>query len=459
MSRAFLILLLTAIAAMPAFSQESRATIGGTITDPQGAVVPGAPIQVKNLDTNVVTNATTTDRGVYQVPALNPGMYTVTVTASGFKSLVRNNVELRVGDHVALDLQLEIGQASESVQVTGEAPMLETASASSGTVIDKTSVAALPMLGRNPFSLMQYAGGEVHTAVEAASGAERPFDNGGMDTYSINGGQRMTNEFLLDGSPNTTTEGSSPTNLGFVPPPDAVGEFKMQSNLYDAEFGRTGGGVVNVSLKSGTNEYHGAAYWYLRNDKLNANSVQSNAAGIPLSAFRWAQPGAQIQGPVILPKIYNGKNKSFFMYSIELVRSSVPRPSSLVVPTALQRQGDFSQTLYNGKPIAIYDPLTTVQVSTGVYQRQAFPGSQLPASRINPIGAKLMSYYPMPNGVAARGLPNLTVAPNATTDAYNAHTFRFDQVVTTNNRFFFTFDRGNRHEMGGLGGEIGRAHV
>jgi hypothetical protein len=452
MSRVSIVLLLAAFAAMPAFSQESRAIIGGTVTDPQGAMVPGATVQVKNVATNVVTNATTSDRGVYQAPALNPGMYSVTANASGFKILVRKNIELRVGDHIELDLRLELGQASESVEVTAEAPMLETATATSGTVIDKSSVAALPMLGRNPFSLMQYAGGEIHTAVLAASGAERPFDNGGMDTYSINGGQRMTNEFLLDGSPNTTTEGSSPTNLGFVPPPDAVGEFKMQSNLYDAEYGRTGGGVINVSLKSGTNDYHGAAYWYLRNDKLNANSVQSNAAGIPLSAFRWAQPGAQFQGPVVLPHLYNGKNKSFFMYSIELVRSSVPRPSSLVVPTALERQGDFSQTLYNGKPITLYDPLTTIQVSAGVYQRTPFTGSQLPSSRINPVASKLLTYYPMPNGVAARGLTNLTVAPNATTDAYNAHTFRFDQVVTTNNRFFFSFDRGNRNELGGLGG-------
>lgn len=174
MSRVSLVLLLTAFVAMPVFSQESRAIISGTVTDPQGAVVPGAGIQVRNLGTNVVAKATTSDRGVYQAPPLNPGMYSVTATASGFKSLVRNNIELRVGDRIDLDIKLEIGQVSESVEVTAEAPMLETATASSGTVIDKSSVAALPMLGRNPFSLMQYAGGEVHTAVMSASGAERP---------------------------------------------------------------------------------------------------------------------------------------------------------------------------------------------------------------------------------------------------------------------------------------------
>ncbi len=438
--------------AAAAFGQESRATIGGTVTDPTGAVVPGAIIEVKNTATNVSTKVSANDRGIYLVPALNPGTYTLAVTAAGFKNLVRNNLELRVGDRLNLDFELQLGASSESVQVTAEAPLLETATASSGTVIDKASVSSLPLLGRNPFSLMAFTGGEVHTPVGAASGIERPFDNGGMDSYSINGGVRFTNEFLLDGSPNTTTEGAQPTNLGFVPPPDAVGEFKMQSNFYDAEFGRSGGGVVNVSLKSGTNDLHGAAYWYLRNDNLNANSVQANAAGIPLTAFRWAQPGAMLSGPIILPKIYNGRNRSFFMYSIELVRSSVPRPSSLTVPTALERRGDFSQTLYNGNPIVLYDPLTTVQVSPGVYQRNPFPGSKLPASRINPIAATLMGYYPAPNAIAARGLPNLTVAPNPTTDAYNAHTFRFDQVLTATSRLFFTFDRGNRHEEGGLGG-------
>jgi hypothetical protein len=415
-------------------------------------VISGANIEVRNQATNVVSRAATTDRGVYSVPALDPGTYTVTAAAAGFKNLVRSNLELRVGDRLNLDLQLEIGAPSESIQVVGETPLLETASASSGTVIDRASVAALPLLGRNPFSLMAFTGGEVHTPVGAASGIERPFDNGGMDSYSVNGGQRFTNEFLLDGSPNTTTEGTAPTNLGFVPPPDAVGEFKMQSNLYDAEFGRSGGAVVNVSLKSGTNDYHGAAYWYLRNDKLNANSVQANAAGIPLTAFRWAQPGAMLSGPVVLPKLYNGKDKTFFMYSFELVRSSVPRPSSLTVPTALERQGDFSQTLFNGNPITIYDPLTTVQVSPGVYQRTPFAGSKIPISRINPVAATLMGYYPMPNGFAPRGLPNLTVSPNPTTDAYNAHTFRLDQVLNANHRFSFTFDRGNRHESGGLGG-------
>jgi hypothetical protein len=452
MKKVFWILFLSVLGAVvPAFSQESRATIGGTVNDPQGAVVPGAAIHVKNLGTNVVTSVTTSERGIYLAPALNPGMYSVEVTAKGFKSTVRNNIELRVGDHVTLDVPLELGQTTESVLVTAEAPLLETASATSGTVFDKAAVANLPTLGRNPFSLMQYGAGQVHVAIVSASGAERPFDNGGMDYYSVNGGVNFSNEFLLDGSPNTTTEGyrTQASNLAFVPPPDAVGEFKMMSNLYDAEFGRTGGGVVNVSLKNGTNDFHGTAYWYLRNNVLNSNSVQSNAAGSKLNSFHWAQPGLQFQGPVILPHLYNGKNKSFFMYSLELVRSSIPAPASLTVPTALERQGDFSQTLYNGNAIAIYDPLTTLNPSTGVYSRTPFPDSKIPSSRINSIGSTLMGYYPLPNMVVARGLTNLVVSPDLNTDAYNAHTFRFDQVVGEKDRFFFTFTRSNRTQNGG----------
>jgi hypothetical protein len=451
--------------ALPVYSQESRASLSGTVTDPQGAVVPNAKIDVKNLDTNVVTAVQSNDRGLYNVPPLNPGRYSVTVTATGFKTLVRSNVELRVADRVALDLRLDVGGSTETITVTAETPLLETASSSQGTVISKESVAELPLLGRNAFTLAGYTAGTVR-ATGARSGSDRPFDNGGMDSYNVNGSSGSVNEFLLDGAPNTSRETTSATNLTFVPPPDAVGEFKMQTNNYDAEFGRTGGGVISVSLKSGTNDVHGSAYWYFRNDKLNANSYQTNR--IPLAdptakagraAFRWAQPGAQIQGPVVIPKIYDGRNKTFFMYSLEIIRSSVPRPSSLVMPTALERTGDFSKTYVSGTSgasVAIYDPLTTIQTGTSTYVRTPFSGSLIPTSRINPIAKTLMGYYPAPNlsGIN-RGQPNLVSTPNATTDKYNAHTFRLDQSLTTNNRFFATITRGNRHEDGGLGG--GRA--
>ena len=438
--------------------QESRATITGTVTDPQGARVPGATIQVKNMATNVVTTVATSERGLYAVPPVNPGQYSVTVSAPGFKTTTQGNVELRVGDRKQLDFRLELGTPTETITVSAEAPLIDTSSASVGTVITKEAISNLPMMGRNPFLLAQYAAGVNFTGGRASSGG-RPFDNGGMDSFSINGGVNRQTEYLLDGSPNTNnTDTGTGTYITFVPPPDAVSEFKVQSNLYDSEYGRTGGGVISLNLKSGTNAYHGSAYWYVRNDILNANEIAANARGTPLSAFRWNQPGFQVDGPVRIPGLYDGRDRTHFMYSYEAIRSSIPRVSSMTMPTELERTGDFSQTFVSGTsgtPVKIYDPLTTVQTSPGVYTRQEFSGSKIPPSRINPIAKKILEYYPKPDSVVARGTANLTVAPNPTTDSYYAHTIRFDQIVNNANKLFVSFMHSDRDEDGGLGG--GRA--
>jgi hypothetical protein len=449
--------------ATAAWSQEFRAIISGTVTDPQGAVVPGAKVEVKNLATNVGTTVETSGSGLYSVPPVNPGLYSISVSAAGFRTSVRSNIELRVADRMELNFKLELGATTETVSVTAETPLLETVSASRGTVVSKESVANLPLLGRNPFILATYTAGVIRPSTSRRSGSDRPFDNGGMDNYQVNGGSGGVNEYLLDGAPNTNRETTTPSQLTFVPPPDAVNEFKMQTNNYDAEFGRTGGGVVSLSLKSGTNTYHGSAYWYFRNDKLNSNAFETNR--VPLAdpnakaqraAFRWAEPGAQFQGPVVIPKIYNGRDRTFFMYSVELIRSSVPRQSSLVVPTADQLKGDFSKTYVSGTSgavVALYDPLTTALVSGTTYKRTAFTNSVVPDARINPVAKTLTKYYPPPNmSNIARGQPNLISSPNPTTDKYNAHTFRIDQALTANNKFSVTFVRGNRHEDGGLGG-------
>jgi hypothetical protein len=355
--------------------QESRAVITGTVTDPHGAVVPGAKVEVKNLATNVTTTVATSDRGLYTIPPVNPGNYSVTVSAPGFKATIQTNIELRVADRKTVDVKLELGSPAETVTVSAEAILIDTSSASVGTTINKEALSYLPLMGRNPFSLVQFAAG-IRYETGAASGGQRPFDNGGMDSININGGGNQRNEILLDGVTNTNNaDMGTGTYITFVPPPDAVSEFKVSSNMYDSEYGHTAGGVVSLNLKSGTNAYHGSAYWYLRNDALNANNTSANAAGTPLSAMRWNQPGFQVEGPVRIPKIYNGGDKTFFMYSYELIRSSTPRVSNMVVPTELERKGDFSQTYVSGTSgacVAIYDPLTTVP-SGSAYSRTVFP--------------------------------------------------------------------------------------
>jgi len=266
-------------------AQEFRATISGTVTDQQSAIVPGAAVEVKNLDTNATVTTITNDSGNYVVPFLPTGQYTISVSLTGFKRAVRENILLRVGDRIQLDFQMEVGGVTEQVTVTAEVPLLETATASKGQVIDAAKVQDLPLLGRNPFMLAAVASGVQYNPTQS-SRSNRPFDNGGMDSFSINGGRLFSNEFLLDGVPDTNVESGQPSNLSFVPSPDATDEFKVQTNTYDAQYGRSAGGVINVSLKSGTNHLHGSLYHYFRNDILNANTFESNLARIDKSAFR-----------------------------------------------------------------------------------------------------------------------------------------------------------------------------
>ncbi len=434
-----------------AWGQESRATITGTITDPQGAMVPGAKIAVKNLATNVVTTVETNDRGFYTVPPVNPGEYSVTVSATGFKTTVQRSVELRVADRMGLDLQLELGGTTETVVVMSEAPLLETQTAGQGTVLNKELVQAMPTRGRNVFDLVQMTAG-VTGRVQSTFGL-RPFDNG-ENNVRINGGLGNTNEVLLDGSPNTQRESTAPANVSIVPPPEAVGEVRIQTNLYDAEYGRTGGGVISISLRSGTNDYHGAAWWYVRNDILNANTFESNAAGGAKTSYRLHEPGAHLAGPVRIPGLYDGRDKTFFMYTIDIFRDVRPSPSSMMVPTVLQKSGDFSQTYVSGTSgatVALYDPLTTVQ-SGSSYTRTPFAGNRIPASLINPIAAKVMQVQLEPNlGVVPRGQPNLLVTPNPDLEPYNVHVLRFDQAINARHKFFVNFSRSNRHQTNGLG--------
>jgi hypothetical protein len=239
-----------------ASSQDIRATLTGTVTDPQGAVVPNARIEIKNKATNVVVTSATSDAGLYVAPDLNPGQYSVTASAGGFKSTVRDNVELRVADRLTVDLALQLGAASENVTITAEAPLLETGTASGGTTINTQLVSALPLVGGNPYALIQQISGVSHQSAWPTQTSERPFDNGGIDGYSINGGLAggNNNQYLLDGAPNNNNEG-----MGFVPPQGATAEVRTITNLYDAEYGRTGGGIATVSLKSGTNAFHGSA--------------------------------------------------------------------------------------------------------------------------------------------------------------------------------------------------------
>lgn len=437
------------------WGQEIRAIISGTVTDPQKAVIPGAAVEVKNLETNIVTSVVTNERGNYTTPPVNPGQYSVTATAPGFKTMVRSSIELRVSDRLQLDIQLELGGTNETVTVTEGARLLEVTSGSLSTTINKDLVAALPTYARNVFELVRYQAG-VQGAARSTFG-QRPFDNGDGG-INIQGGAGNANEILLDGSPHTYRETNTPGNT-ISPVPDAVGEVRIQTTVYDAEYGRTGGGVVSLSLKSGTNDYHGSAGWLWRNDILNANTFESNAGGGAKTTFRMNEPTFTFSGPVRIPKLYKGRDRTFFMYALDIYRNSRPNTgtnnSTGIVPTELQRNGDFSQTYVSGTSgavVGIYDPLTTVQNASGAYTRTAFPNSIIPATRIHPIAAKVMTLLLKPNlGVVPRGQPNFLVTPNFDHEPFNSHVFRFDHKLTDTHSFFVSVTFSKRGQTNGLG--------
>src|SRR5574340_157374 len=441
------------LAAMPLPAQEIRAGLFGTVTDQQGAVMPGVAVEARNLQTNVAEKTSTNDAGAYAFPVLPVGRYAVAASMASFKTAVRENLELRVGDRVQLDFRMELGTVAEQVTVAGQAELLETATASRGQVVDSTKVADFPLLGRNPFMLALVSTG-VQWVNTLQSRSARPFDNS-PGNMMINGAKSWTSEILLDGAPNTNTEADQVANVSFIPSPDATEEFKIQTNTYDAQFGRTGGGTISLVLRSGTNQLHGAVYHYFRNDVLNANDFQSNRVGARKTAFRWNQPGVRVDGPVYLPGFYDGRNRTFFMYSWEAVRSSVPYPATSTVPTPDQRKGEFSTTLQsNGRPITIYDPFTTVALGGGRYSRQPFAGNRIPASIMDPVALKILEYVPLPN-TAAAGFSfsnNLVASPNPRTDAHDQHVVRLDQVLSDRHRLSGRFARGNRHETNSFNG-------
>ena len=429
---------------IPGWGQETRAILGGTVSDPQGSAVPAAKIEIRNLETNVVTSTQTNGSGTYTAPPINPGTYSVTVTAAGFKVAVKSNLELRSSDRKAVDFGLQIGAATETVSVTAEAPLLDNVTASRSSTINQSLVEAVPTYAKNVFQLTRYTAG--------ASGGTtvRPFD-GGDNGVSILGGNN--NEVLLNGSPNTYRETTGAANT-ISPPPDAVGEVKIITNVYDAELGRTGGGVVSVSIKSGTNQYHGSVSWLMRNPALNANTFEANATGAPNASFRMNEPGVELDGPFTIPKLYNGKNRTFFTFAEDIYRDNRPTGNTLTSPTLLERSGDFSRTYVSGTSgaaIAIYDPLTTLQSAAGAYTRTPFAGSVIPPSRINPIAANLAKFYLTPNQIAARTQPNVGVYPNYDHEPFNSYIFRFDHKLSEKQNFFINFMRDLRGQTNGGG--------
>jgi hypothetical protein len=429
--------LLVAAVTRLAPAQETRATLSGTVLDQSGAVIVGANLKLVNKDTGVALTATSNESGYYRFLFVNPGTYRLTAEQAGFRTFVRDNLVLSVSQAAVVDVTLVLGQASESITVTSEAPLLEAERADRGLVVNNKTVVDMPLNIRNPIMLAALSPGIIHT-----SGTQHlnPFSNSGISSWAINGGRAANNEFLLDGAPNNTLYNRT-NNIAYVPSVDAVEEFKVMSNTYDAQYGRTGGGVVNVSIRSGANQFHGSAYEFLKRTWLNANTFANNAKKAPRQGNALDQYGFTLGGPVWLPKLYKGQERTFFFFAFEKYRENTYYPSESIssVPTVLQRQGDFSRTFDNaGRLLVIYDPLTG-RLENNRWVRSPFPNNRIPAERINPVAANIAKQYPEPNTTTPGSVDwqnNFFLNPNTGRFDFINLTARLDHYFSTRQRVY-----------------------
>jgi hypothetical protein len=378
-----IVLLVTLCAALGA--QQFSGTLRGTVLDSTGGILPGAEVAVVHIETNETHTVVADSNGSYIAPQLKPGSYRITVTMNGFKTASINEVKVDVQQTRNLDVTLQVGQAAELVTVLGTGGTIERTSSTISQTIENKRLVDLPLNGRNPFSLATLVPG-----VAPAPGSS-PF---------ISGGRNATSEVTIDGVSNVNAENNvSILDLNYTPSVDAVQEFSVQTNSVSAEFGRLGGGVINLVTKSGTNTYRATGFGFMRNSKLDATNFFTNRAGQKKGEFKRNQFGGNFGGPVVLPG-YKGANRTFFFVNYEMLRQESASVSTLTVPLPEWRTGDFSNLRNaSGQPIIIYDPATTRADpdNPGQFIRDAFPGNRIPANRMSPVGRALATYWPQPN--------------------------------------------------------------
>lgn len=433
--------------ALSGFTQEFRATVTGRVLDSTGSAVPNVTLHANHGGTGEVTSATTSASGIYTIPFLRPGQYTLTAEAPGFKKYNRENITLEVGKLVGIDISLEVGGVTETIIVTAEAALLETQTASRGGVVNTVQVSELPLNARNPFMLGAMMSG---VTFRGAAIWQRPFDNGAIAEWSVNGGRQRNNEFLLDGAPNNAQAGGN--NIAYVPIVDAVQEFNVQSNSYDAAYGRTGGGVFNVVLKSGANAFHATGWEFLRNKVLDANAYQNNAVGAVRPAHTLHQYGFQLEGPVYLPKLLkkDGAVKLFYVGSFENYREDWPQFLRNSYPEPEMRNGDFSKLkAANGAAVTIYDPVGATLDASGNPVRQPFAGNIIPQNRIHPVARAVTAFMPLPNAVTPGVRYSNTNRLNpeyAAQDKFYNLSLKFDWNFGDKHRVFFRHASNDRTE-------------
>ena len=415
-------------------AQEYRSTLTGHITDPSGSGVPNVKVTAIKLDTNSKFPTVSGPEGFYTIPQLPPGNYQVTAELTGFKTYTQSGIELAANVRVAVDIALAIGNTSESVTVTADVPQLNTVSASAGQSITTREVENLPINGRAPMDLAVMAYGVINTGNRDQN---RPYENSGFSNLGMGGAAAGANEVLLDGVPNLGTLGNATTQndrrAAFSPPVDAVSEVRVDVLNVDAAYGGSGGGTVQVITKGGTNGLHGSLSEFNQVSNFTATPFFTNAAGGHKTNFRQNQWGVTAGGPVILPKIYNGKDKLFWFFTYEGHKNSEPAPTYTTVPTEAERKGDFSELAKLGTSYTLYDPNTAV-LSGSTVTRTAFPGNIIPSNRLNPIAHNYLGYIGLPNIQGKSDGTNNYFAGLTTNNSYSAFSGRMDANLSSVNK-------------------------
>lgn len=458
------------ISASALLAQSDRGTITGTISDPTGAVVAGAAIVARNTDTGALYPVAASTTGNYTIAELPSGPYEVDVTVAGFKKFQRAGLTIQAAQTIRVDAVLEVGNASDTITVQGEAPILQTESGELSNTIATKTMDTLPLLPvgsnssgiRNPFNLVALLPGAFYQPSPSFTGP----------TVRINGGVAGSEKLLIDGMDGTNILGQG-ANQQNQPGMDSIQEWTVQTSNYAAEFGQAGSAVMNVTMKSGGNTYHGSGYEYLQNEDLNAGQpfTSSGNGHLLRPTQRRNDYGFTLGGPVRIPKIYNGRDKTFFFFSWEqFLQSQNFLPGTFTVPTNAYRNGDFSAAISAagnknlgtdplGRPIianTIYDP-TTRRIVNGQAVTDPFSGNIIPTSRLDPVAKKIQALIPAPFCVTAGGLCN----PNALTNNFQntegvdrdteAPSLKVDQVLSSKDKLSFFWSRTMTYTLTGYG--------
>lgn len=439
-----------------AIGQANQGAIAGTVADPTGALVTGAKVIARETSRGTSYQTTSSSAGTYRLPNVNIGTYNVTVSAAGFKTVTLTGVEVQVATTAALDVKLSAGMINETVVVTADAPAVESESSDMGAVVMPKQAVELPLVLGSAVQAMRSPEAFVFL-IPGTVGYGTGNGSGGTFESKISGGQNYATEVLLDGASMYRSENGSSFDET-APSVEAISEFKVLTSTLPAEFGRTTGGIESFSTKSGTNAYHGVAYDIFRNDDLDANTwgndltIAEDPTAATRSAFRTPADkqndyGLTMGGPVRIPHVYNGKDKTFFFFSWEQYRQESGGTNTITVPTAAERTGDFSAVLDTANVVGtcgganiyqgeIFNPTSTTTIG-GVQCRTPFPGNMIPSTSFSSVGQNLFSYYPSPTNSA---LFNNYSFPYSFPIEDTTTTVRIDQNISAKSKAYFTYN-------------------